>query len=104
MARKTEGATRREDVQPAIPCAHEDCQQYAVVNLRLKTGWAKLCMPHYEQHFAREGDKVTTAHGLDKLPEETREEWRKRVFAHWKALAGKMKRRMVNAPVEEKAA
>jgi hypothetical protein len=88
MARKIE-TTRREDVQPAIPCAHEGCQEYAVVKLLMPTGWAKLCMPHYELHFAKQGDKATAAAGLDRWSEESRDAWRKRVFAHWKELSRK---------------
>lgn len=77
-----------------VPCAHDGCRESALCRIKMPTGWANLCMPHYEQHFARIGDAAMTAHGIDKHQDETASEWKKRVFAHWKALAAKMKRRM----------
>lgn len=95
--------TRREsghstEPPPHVPCAHQDCRESALCRIQTPTGWANLCMPHYERHFARIGDAALTAHGLDKQQEETREEWKKRVFSHWRKLAemSPMRRRIVD--------
>lgn len=87
-----------------VPCAHEGCRESARCRIKVPTGWANLCLPHYEQHFARIGDAAMTEYGLDKLQDETRAEWKKRVFAHWKALAKKapMSRRFFDQEARER--
>jgi hypothetical protein len=92
-----------------VACAHEGCRESALCRIRTATGWANLCMPHYEQHYARIGDAATAAHGLDKHQDETRAEWKKRVFAHWKTLAKRAAARHrpfneITGEIEEEAA
>jgi hypothetical protein len=86
MAKKAE-VTQKADVVPAIPCAHEECQDYAVVKLKTKTGWARLCMRHYDAHHAAIGAQAFRDHGLEPRFEETRTAHRARVFAYWRELS-----------------
>lgn len=88
---KTRTRSERKSDEPLehVPCAYFGCGESARCKVQMPTGWASLCLKHYELYYARVGDAAMTANGLDKLPEETRDEWRKRVFAHWKELAAK---------------
>lgn len=99
MARKREQLEATEISRP--PCAHETCGSYAWVKIRTKTGWANLCVTHYELHFAKQGDRAMTAMGLDRWQDEDREAWRKRVFAKWKELSRKAP---MNQRLDEEAA
>lgn len=83
-----------EDDRP--PCAHETCSSMAWVKIRTKNGWAALCMTHYELHFSKQGDAAHTAAGLDRMQDESRADWKKRVFAHWRELVKR-------APMNRKA-
>lgn len=97
MARKREQLQTPENVQ--TPCAHETCSSYAWVKIPTKTGWANLCMTHYEQHYGVLGYEAMKAHGLERMGDETHQEWRKRVIAYWSELARKapMYQRMKDA-------
>lgn len=77
MARKADLATpQRSTEKPPehVPCAHETCSIPAKCRIRLPTGWANLCLPHYQRHFEILADRNLKALGLDQKPGEAKSE------------------------------
>jgi len=42
---------KQAEVELLVECAHFSCLQRAKVKIKTTTGWANLCIPHYEEHF-----------------------------------------------------
>lgn len=34
-----------------VPCSHVDCPDCAIVRLHTPTGWANVCLKHYDAHW-----------------------------------------------------
>lgn len=47
-----------------VRCAHDICTKTAVTRLPLKTGWANLCLVHYERHIQEGADEFCRDNGL----------------------------------------
>ena len=66
-------------------CAHESCQHRAVVKIQTPTGWANLCMFHYDEHYRIGALDYCDALGLHTI--EQRREWVrgevKKLVAKW---------------------
>jgi hypothetical protein len=60
--------------EPHVNCAHEDCFLSAKVKIKTKTGWANLCAQHYDQHFAKQAVDNLDKYGMERQPDETRQE------------------------------
>lgn len=90
----------KQMVVELIPCAHESCGQSALCRIKTPTGWARLCLPHYEQHFAEQGRRAMTEYGLDRQDGVSHEEWKKTVMEAWKELAMKstVSKRWIESP------
>jgi hypothetical protein len=83
MARKSDAVTNSNpDALPHIECAHTTCTLAAKVKVLTLTGWAKFCLPHYERYHDDLARKRFTELDLDCWQDETKAEWRKRVFAY----------------------
>jgi hypothetical protein len=89
MARKTDESTQKADLPAVIPCAHQTCGQSAMCRVKLSTGWAKLCLYHYEAHFGEQGKKAMQEHGLIQWADESKADFGKRVREYWRLLARK---------------
>jgi hypothetical protein len=86
MARKVETAARAT-LPEHVPCAHETCDLKAMVRVRTSTGWANLCVPHYSMQNESQAIERFAELGLERLPNEGRDVWRKRIMAWVKAHA-----------------
>lgn len=76
---------------PSVDCAFDGCGNSAKVKILVKTGWANLCVNHYEDHFRRESQKTCNRLGLD-----TVEKKRKWVQENKRGL-----KRFTDAPMRE---
>lgn len=47
-----------------VPCAHTDCSHPAIVVVKLKTGWAKLCKKHDLFHAQLDANQFCEEHNL----------------------------------------
>lgn len=54
MARRIADNSRDFHANAFVQCAHEGCEHASMIKLHTATGWANLCMPHYEDHFRRQ--------------------------------------------------
>lgn len=59
---------------PIIDCAHMGCSIPAKVKIKTKTGYANLCLAHYDKHFADEAQANLDKYGLALMADETRAE------------------------------
>lgn len=62
-----------------VNCAHDGCFLSAKVKIQTKTGWANLCMRHYEEHFAAEAERSLSKWGMERLADESKGEHVKRM-------------------------
>ena len=69
--RETKG--RPAEPELTVECAHMECQHRAKVKIRTKTGWANLCMFHYDEHYRLKALATCEALGLHTT--EQRREW-----------------------------
>lgn len=58
--------------EPHVNCAHDGCFLSSKVKITTQTGWANLCMRHYEEHFAREATGNLKKWGCERLPDESK--------------------------------
>lgn len=80
MARKrVDQTSAKDEVQPIIDCAHEGCGQGAVCRIPTKTGWAKLCLEHYESYYTRRGERYAEKNYLKPMDGETSVQYRQRM-------------------------
>jgi len=84
---------------PTVPCAHHACTFTAKVKIQTKTGWANLCMKHYDQHYADEAHANLDKYGMAKLPDETTAEH----VARMRAFVRNGVRKFANRRYEEAA-
>lgn len=54
----------KDEPRPFVQCAHMACNTSATVYLKMPTGWANLCIPHYEQHFTDKAHATCEKLGL----------------------------------------
>lgn len=88
MARKTDARTpEKTEALEHVPCAHETCDLEARVRVKTPTGWANMCLPHYERFHEDIALKNCAAKGLLRRPDEDMAQYRKRVMAYLKANA-----------------
>ena len=69
---------RKQDThesRPPLPCAHEECREPALVNIKTQTGMALLCRSHYDQHYKQKALDTCSKLGLHTT--EQRREWAK---------------------------
>ena len=55
--------------EPRAPCAHESCGRLSTVKIHTPTGWANLCLPHYQDHFLIAGTRKCVQLGLNTVAE-----------------------------------
>lgn len=69
-------AKKETDEKPreTFPCAHDGCALPAACKIKVVTGWANLCLPHYQMHFEKQADRGLAAKGLAQRPGETKSE------------------------------
>lgn len=75
MARKIADNAKDFHADAAVNCAHESCNIPAMYKIHTKTGWANLCIPHYDKHFADQAIESLDKYGMAKLAGESRPEW-----------------------------
>lgn len=59
-------------------CAHFGCVQTAMIAQRTRSGWANLCLSHYEAHHTAEAQRKLALLGLDTREKQTAY-WREQV-------------------------
>ena len=69
-----------------INCSHDGCFLSAKVKIQTKTGWAKLCLKHYEEHYANEAIANLAQRGLNQLEGESKGAHVKRMQAFLKTM------------------
>lgn len=89
MARKSQLSPTQSATPARIQCAHDGCGRPAIVRIKTKTGGAVLCESHYEQHYSNLAFAALDKRGLERLGDESSEEWveRMRAFVRDKARA-----------------
>lgn len=65
-----------------IPCAYMACDVSAIIRERMPTGWASLCLQHYEAHYRDQAEKRMVELGLYRQPDEAHDQHRKRVMGY----------------------
>ena len=70
---KGRGPKPSDEPELLIECAHEACQNRAKVKIRVPTGWANLCMAHYDSHFLMKANATCQELGLHTT--EQKREW-----------------------------
>lgn len=78
---------RKIDVEVSVPlidCAHQGCGSHAIARVRAPTGWANLCLYHYEHQLDGEAREYCLAHGLNTTEKK---------IAHCRELFGSIRRR-----------
>ena len=88
MARKAP-LQHRDDLPPVIPCAHETCGESAMCRVKTPTGWAKLCLTHYDAYYREQGRKAMREYGLERKEGVSHAEWKATVMEAWKELSKK---------------
>lgn len=63
-----------EKPREKYPCAHDGCALPAACKIKVITGWANLCLPHYQRHFEIQADRGLEAKGLAQKPGEAKSE------------------------------
>lgn len=58
-----------------VNCAHDGCFVSAKVKIKTRTGWANLCLKHYEEHFTEQAIDNLSNYGMERQPDESNEEW-----------------------------
>ena len=90
-ARRNEMATTRKDssdqlpaVAPDKPCAYEEsgCRQQARVRVQTKTGWANMCVSHYQAYHGALAREYCKERGLLRNRDESDQAWHDRL-RHW---------------------
>lgn len=67
--------SRTDKPEPVyVPCAYADCGIAAMCKIKTKTGWANLCWQHYDKHFAEQAVENLDKYGMERQPDETRQE------------------------------
>jgi hypothetical protein len=98
MARKSPIADALQTgLPPHIQCAHATCGQSAMCRIQTPTGWAKLCLYHYEAHFGEQGRQSLEKYGLVQWSNESKEEFCKRIREYCALLAKKVFKPMAHA-------
>ena len=59
-----------------VKCCYDVCNRSAVLKVRTPTGWANLCMIHYDEHHQRQADETCRALGLQTVQQ--KREWVRR--------------------------
>lgn len=78
-------AEKASEVREHVPCAHQGCGYGAIARVKTPTGWANFCEPHYTAYYGRDARANFTALGLDRRPDETRDQQHARVMGYIKA-------------------
>ena len=50
-------------------CAHIGCPRDAITEIKLPTGWTRLCRRHYDDHYNDEAKRYCAEHHLETLPQ-----------------------------------
>lgn len=75
------------NIKPHIACAHESCGTSAVIREMTPTGWANFCLYHYEQFHQSNALVTYRKLGLERWPDETHQEHKRRVFDYINLMA-----------------
>ena len=77
-----------------VQCAPMACQTGAIVYVKTRTGWADFCEKHARDYHQAEAEEYLVSVGLEKRPDETREQHieRMRTWIKKKVKAGLFKR------------
>jgi hypothetical protein len=50
--------------EQTVKCCHDICFNDAKVKIKTHTGWANLCMRHYDDHYQKQSEEYCNALGL----------------------------------------
>lgn len=53
-----------------VQCAYEGCNDSSMVKIKAATGWANMCMRHYDAHFAQQAAKNLRKWGMERFEDE----------------------------------
>ena len=100
MARKKEEPLLPTAVKQIVQCAYETCGREAIIREKTPTGLANLCYFHMMQHAQERGLAAMKREGLERWPDETFAEHKRRVFDYIKLMARTSK---MSKPLEDAA-